>query len=136
MACRGVRGATTVTANTKEAVTEATREVLEKIIEANGIAAEDVAYALFTTTRDVNAEFPAVAARLMGWDKVALMCGHEMDVPDATKGVIRVMVLWNTGKRQDEIVNIYLRGAAHLRQRGMEGQKGASAPSANRPART
>jgi len=135
MACRGVRGATTVTANTKEAVTEATREVLEKLIEANGIVADDVAYALFTTTRDVNAEFPAVAARLMGWDRVALMCGHEMDVPDATKGVIRVMVLWNTDKRQDEIVNIYLRGAAHLRQRGMEGLKGAPAPSADRPAR-
>ena len=136
MACRGVRGATTVTANTKEAVTEATREVIERIIEANGIVAEDVAYALFTTTRDVNAEFPAVAARLMGWDRVALMCGHEMDVPDATKGVVRVMVLWNTDKRQDEIVNVYLRGAAHLRQRGMEGRKDAPAPSANRPART
>lgn len=120
MACRGIRGATTVKENTKEAIVEATEELLEKMARSNGIVPEDVAFAFFTTTRDVNAEFPAVAARLMGWEHVALMCGHEMDVPDATPGVVRVMALVNTDKRQDQLVNVYLRGAVNLRQRGME----------------
>lgn len=134
MACRGIRGATTVTENTKKAIVAATREMLEKLVEANGFTPEDVACAFFSTTRDVNAEFPAVAARLLGWEHVALLCGHEMNVPDATPGVIRVMLLVNTNKRQGQIVNIYLRGAVNLRQRGMERKSGLSA-SRKKPAR-
>ena len=117
---RGIRGATTADGNTKEAIVEATRALLERLVEANGIVVEDVAAVMFTTTRDLNAEFPAVAARRMGWSYVALMCGHEMTVPDAQTQCIRALVLVNTEKAAEELSNIYLRGAANLRARGIE----------------
>ncbi len=81
MLTRGVRGATTVKANTREAILEATAELLQAMAEANGINSEDVASAFFTSSPDLNAEFPALAARQMGWTDVALLCGHEMQVP-------------------------------------------------------
>lgn len=118
---RGIRGATTADHNTKEAVLEATGELLEKLIEANAIDADDVAAAFFTTTHDLNAEFPAVAARRLGWEYVALMCGHEMAIADAQARCIRILILLNTDKRPQELSNIYLRGAATLRSRGIEG---------------
>ena len=117
---RGIRGATTADNNSKEAIVEATKEMLAELIEANDVVPDDVAAAIFSTTRDLNAEFPAVAARLMGWNYVALMCGHEMAVPDAQTQCIRVMVLVNTEKSPQELSNVYLRGAANLRDRGME----------------
>ena len=117
---RGIRGATTADDNSKEAILEATTQLLEGLVEANDIDADDVAAALFTTTKDLNAEFPAVAARQMGWDYVALMCGHEMAVPDAQRHCIRVLVLLNTDKAPDELSNIYLKGAANLRAGGTE----------------
>ena len=117
---RGIRGATTADNNSKEAIVEATKEMLGALIEANDVVTDDVAAAIFSTTRDLDAEFPAVAARLMGWDYVALMCGHEMAVPDAQTQCIRVMVLVNTEKSPQELSNVYLRGAANLRDRGME----------------
>ena len=120
MMTRGIRGATTSTANTKEAILEATTEMLERLIEANDLDKERIAAALFTTTRDLNAEFPAVAARLLGWTEVALMCSHEMDVPGALPACIRVMVLVNTDKKPGDIVNVYLRGAVNLRNQGTD----------------
>ena len=115
MMTRGIRGATTSTANTREAILEATTEMLERLVEANDLDKERIAAALFTTTRDLNADFPAVAARLLGWTEVALMCSHEMDVPGALPSCIRVMVLVNTYKQPGEIVNVYLRNAVNLR---------------------
>ncbi len=115
---RGIRGATTVAANTREAVLAATGELMERLIEANSIDADDVAAAFFTTTPDLNAEFPAAAARLMGWTHVALMGASEIDVPDAPRLCVRVLVLINTEKAAEELVNVYLRGAADLRKRG------------------
>ena len=120
MMTRGIRGATTSTANTKEAILEATTEMLERLIEANDLDKECIAAALFTTTRDLNAEFPAVAARLLGWTEVALMCSREMDVPGALPSCIRVMVLVNTDKQPGEIVNVYLRDAVNLRRQGID----------------
>lgn len=118
---RGIRGATTSDDNTKDAIVEATREMLEALVAANDVDPDDVAAATFSTTRDLNAEFPAVAARkYLGWNYVALMNSHEMDVPDAQPNCIRVMVLVNTDKRAEEITNVYLKGAAHLRQRGVD----------------
>ena len=117
---RGIRGATTADGNTKASILDATGEMLAKLVEANGLDAADVAAAYFTTTGDLNAEFPAVAARQMGWNDVALMCGHEMAVPDAQTQCIRVLVLVNTEKSPRELTNVYLRGAANLRARGME----------------
>jgi chorismate mutase len=117
---RGIRGATTADANTKNAILEATQELLEELIEANGIDPDDVAAAIFTTTNDLNAEFPAVAARQLRWTHVALMCGHEMAVPESQPRCIRALVLINTDKAPKELSNKYLKGAKNLRLRGLE----------------
>ena len=118
--CRGIRGATTATENTREAILQSTRELLEQLVDANGLRQEALVAVMFTTTRDLNAEFPAVAARQMGWTEVALMCSHDMDVPDGLPCCIRVLVLVNTERQPHELVNVYLRDAVNLRSRGME----------------
>lgn len=115
MPCRGVRGATTADANTSEAILEATRQLLALMIRQNGIEQEDVASAIFTTTGDLDAEFPALAARQLGWFNVALMCFHEVDVPDSLRRCIRILLHWNTPKSADEIHHVYIKGAANLR---------------------
>lgn len=112
---RGIRGATTVDANTREAILAATTELLTAIIEANDVRGEDVASAFFTTTPDINAEFPALAARHMGWANVALMCGHEMDVPGSLPMCLRILLHVNTARPQSDVKFIYLRGARALR---------------------
>ncbi len=113
---RGVRGATTVDRNEREAILDATRELLEHMVKANDILAEDVATAWFTTTPDLNADFPAIAARRhMGWTHAALMDAHHMNVPGALPMCLRVMLLVNSSRRQEEIVHVYLRGARVLR---------------------
>jgi len=115
-ACRGIRGAITVESNTREAILEATRELLGEMVRVNDIRREDVASAYFTTTTDLNAEFPAVVARNdFGWTNIALMCGHEMDVPGSLRMCLRILLHVNTDKTQDEICHVYLRGAAVLR---------------------
>ena len=113
--CRGVRGATTVVENSKEAILTATRELLYTIIQHNDIDPNDVASAYFTTTTDINAVYPATAARQLGWYDVALLCGHEIDVPDGLPQCIRVLLHWNTAKTAQEIVHVYLHEAASLR---------------------
>ena len=117
---RAIRGATTARENTKESILESTRELLEEIVKVNDLQQEGIISAFFTTTQDLNAEFPPVAARKLGWVNVALMCSHEMLVPDAQVNCIRVMVHFNTDKSADEIVNVYLREAVNLRKRGFE----------------
>ena len=120
---RGIRGATTADSNNREAILDATRELLEKLVEANEVETDDIAAVTFSTTRDLDAAFPAVAARVhMGWSEVAMMCGHEMDVPGGQERCIRVMILVNTDKRPDELERIYLRDAANLRAR--DGKRG------------
>jgi chorismate mutase len=113
--CRGVRGAITVTENTKEAILEATREMMYIIIRANDMHPEDVASAYFTTTVDLNATYPALAARQLGWYDVALLCGHEMNVPGSLDRCIRVLIHWNTTRNSEEIIHVYLKGAENLR---------------------
>lgn len=113
--CRGVRGATTVEVNRREAILAATRELLSCVVEANGIEAEDVASIIFSTTPDVNATFPAVAARQLGWLDTALFCMHEMNVPNALPMCIRVLIHWNTTKSLKEIQHVYLGKAIALR---------------------
>ena len=112
----GVRGATTVEANTREAILAATRELLAELVRANDIQTEDVASGYFTTTADLNAEFPAIVARNeFGWTNVALMCGHEMSVPGSLPMCLRILLHVNSERKQDEICHVYLRGAAVLR---------------------
>lgn len=115
MAVRGVRGATTVEANSKEEIFNKTKELLESLIEKNGIALEDVASATFSVTDDVNADFPAVAARKMGWLYTPLFCTREIPVPGSLQQCIRVMLHINSDKRQEEMVHVYLYGAQKLR---------------------
>jgi chorismate mutase len=115
---RGLRGATTADSNTRDAILESTRELLEALVEANNVSADDIAAVTFSTTRDLDAEFPAVAARVgMGWTEVAMMCGHEMEVPGGQERCIRVMMLVNTDKAPHDLKRIYLREAASLRAR-------------------
>ena len=115
MLTRGVRGATTVKANTREAILEATTELLQAMAEANGLDSEDVASAFFTSSSDINAEFPALAARQMGWTDVALLCGHEMQVPGSLLMCLRILLHVNTEKKASDIVHVYLHGARALR---------------------
>ena len=115
MLTRGVRGATTVTSNTREAILEATRELLQAMVDENGISLEDVASAFFTSSPDLNAEFPALAARQMGWTDVALLCGHEMQVPGSLLMCLRILLHVNTEKKASDIVHVYLHGARVLR---------------------
>ncbi len=113
--CRGVRGATTVTRNDTDEILEATRELLTMIVRVNEIEIEDVASIYLTTTRDLDATYPAFAARQLGWFDTALLCGHEMVVPDGLPLCIRVLFHWNTTKKPSEIGHIYLRDAKSLR---------------------
>jgi len=115
MPCRGVRGATTAEANTGEEILKATRQLLALMIRQNGIREEDIASAVFTTTGDLDAEFPALAARQLGWLNVALMCLHELDVPGSLRRCIRILLHWNTEKSADEIIHVYIKQAANLR---------------------
>jgi len=112
---RGIRGAITVEANSRDAILDAARELLSVMLKANEIDVDDVASAFFTTTPDLNAEFPALAAREMGWNNVALLCGHEMNVPGSLPMCLRVLLLVNTDKPARDIRHAYLREARVLR---------------------
>jgi chorismate mutase len=113
---RGIRGATTVDRNERDAILEATIELLGLLIEANDIQADDVASAIFSTTPDLDAEFPAVAARHhFGWTHVALSCTHEMAVPGSLPMCLRILLHVNTERTQAEVSHVYARGARVLR---------------------
>ena len=116
-AVRGVRGATTVTANERDKILAATRELLEQIARLNGVDPSDVASAWFTVTPDLDAEFPAFAAREIGWTDVPLICGREIPVAGALAKCIRVLIHWNTDRAQSEIRHVFLHGARALRPR-------------------
>jgi chorismate mutase len=113
--CRGVRGATTVEANSRDAILKATRQLLALIVRRNQIDPKDVASAIFTVTRDINAEFPALAARQMGWLDVPLLCGYEIEVPGGLMACVRILVHWNTDREQKEIHHVYIHDAVSLR---------------------
>lgn len=114
-AVRGVRGATTVPANDREAILRRTRELLEHLVRLNGIVPADVASATFTVTPDLDAEFPAFAAREIGWEDVPLLCGREIPVPGALERCVRVLVHWNTDRSQSQVRHAFLHGARSLR---------------------
>jgi chorismate mutase len=115
MAVRGIRGATTVDANTREQIIARTMELLEELMGKNGTAIEDVASAVFSVTDDLNAEFPAVAARKLGWIYTPLFCTREIPVPRSLALCVRVLLHVNTEKRQEEMVHLYLHDAEKLR---------------------
>ena len=113
---RGVKGATTTKGTSARDVLDATEELLFKLIQLNSIEQDDVASVQFSTSPDLVAEFPAVAAReRLGWNDVPLMCSHEMARPGALTRCVRILILWNTSKVQNEIMHVYLHDAAKLR---------------------
>jgi len=116
MPIRGIRGATTVSADEPDLILQATRELLEEILAENeGMRPEDVASAVFTVTDDLISTFPAQGARQMGWGLVPMLCAREIPVPGSLPRVIRVLVQWNTELAQNEITHVYLRDAVKLR---------------------
>ena len=115
MMCRGVRGATVTKENTREAILAATRELLYTMIRHNEVDPDDVASAYFTVTTDLDAIYPATAARQFGWLDVPLLCGYEISVPGSLQKCIRILLHWNTTKSPQEIVHVYLHDAADLR---------------------
>jgi len=119
MPVRGIRGATTATANTESAITEATDEMLRELALINDLDIEEICFAYFTTTHDLTAEYPAYAARRLGWVDVPLLCGHDMDValpnPRGVRMCIRVLLLYNTPRPQSAMRFAYLRGASAIK---------------------
>ncbi len=116
MGVRGIRGATTVSVNQAGEILSATRELLEGILSANpGLQACDVSSVWFTMTTDLDAAYPAQAARDLGWALVPALCATEIPVPEGLPRCIRVLVQWNTPLTQAEISHVYLRDAVCLR---------------------
>jgi chorismate mutase len=115
MYCRGIRGATTVEHNEREEILAATTELLQLLIRENDLQTEDIASAVFSLTEDLDAEFPAVAARMLGWNEVPLMCTREIPVPGSLGKCVRVLLHVNTTRSSAEIQHIYIRGAVNLR---------------------
>lgn len=115
MLVRGVRGATTVENNTRDEILTATRQLFALMIRLNGIEKEYVASAMFSVTADLNAEFPALAARQLGWLDVPLICTYEIDVPGSLRKCVRILINWNTEKAQQEINHVYIKDAVKLR---------------------
>jgi chorismate mutase len=113
--CRGIRGATTVKHNDREEILAATIELLKLLIEKNDLHPDNVASVIFTATDDLDAEFPAVAARSLGWEETALMCAREIPVPGSLKKCIRVLIHVNTTRSVAEMQHVYLRDAVSLR---------------------
>lgn len=115
MHIRGIRGATTAPANTADAILGATRDLLAAMVEENGVEPDEIAAVLFTCTDDLTAVFPAEAGRTLGWSEVPLITAREIDVPEALARCIRVLILWNTPRSQQEVAHVYLREAEALR---------------------
>jgi chorismate mutase len=119
MPLRGIRGATTADANTAEAIIEATDELLRELIRVNDLDLFEIAFAYFSTTRDLDAEYPALAARKLGWLEVPLLCGHDMDVqqpnPRGVPMCVRILLLYNTPRPQSTMRFVYLRGAQAIK---------------------
>ena len=116
MPVQGIRGATVADENQPESILAATRELLNAILEANPtLKVSDLASMIITVTGDLNAVYPALAARQLGWTNVAMMCMQEIPVPDGLPRCIRVLMHWNTELPQNSIRHIYLGTASNLR---------------------
>lgn len=115
MTCRGIRGAVCADANQADAILAAARTLLDRIVVANNLSITDVVSAIFTTTPDLDAAYPARAARELGWSQVPLLCMQEMSVAGSLPRCIRVLIHWNTDRAPDAIQHVYLGEARTLR---------------------
>lgn len=115
MISKGIRGAITVERNTEAALKSATLELLDEMICANKIKIDNISHVIFTTTKDLNSAFPAKFARQeLGWNEVAMMCFHELDVPNSLPMCLRVLIVLNC-ESDFKPEFVYLKGAANLR---------------------
>jgi chorismate mutase len=112
---RGIRGAVRADRNTREAILDATKRLLQEMADANDVNPDDIASVFLTTTPDLNAEFPAYVVRELGWKTVPLLCAREIDVPHGMGSLVRILIHINTDRRQDEITHVYLGETAKLR---------------------
>ncbi len=112
---RGIRGATVASGNSKKAIISSTMDLLKQIVGENGVRLDDVASIIFSVTKDLNAEFPATAARKLGWTATPLLCTYEIEVPGGLKKCIRVLMHVNTNKAQRAIKHVYFGKAKKLR---------------------
>jgi chorismate mutase len=115
VAVRAIRGAVQVDANERAAVLDGTAELVTEVMTRNGLAPDDVISVVFTATPDLTAEFPALAARKIGFQDVPLLCASEIDVPGALPRIVRLLMHVETGKPRAALQHVYLRGAAALR---------------------
>jgi chorismate mutase len=115
MTMRGIRGATTAAANEADSILAATRDLLTELVAANAVRVNDLAAAFFTVTADLDAVFPARAARDLGWQHVPLLDALEVTVPGSLPRCIRVLLLWNTDTPPEAVVHVYQREARVLR---------------------
>ena len=116
MITKGIRGAISVDANTVKDLETATNELLNEIIKINNLKTENISHVIFTTTKDLNAQFPAKFARLnFNWDKVAMMCFHELDVPNSLPKCLRILIVYNC-EENFEPQFVYLKDASNLRR--------------------
>lgn len=116
MITKGIRGAITVDSNTESSIEQATAELLNKMITDNNVDVNKISHAIFTTTNDLNVAFPAKYARInLGWEKVAMMCFHELDVPNSIKMCLRILIVLNC-EEDFEPKFVYLKGASDLRK--------------------
>lgn len=115
MAVRAIRGAITVEKNDANDIINESRSLLNEIIMRNEVNQEDIASIIFTVTKDLNAAFPAVAARQIGLTDISLMCMQEIEVPGSLEKCIRILVHFNSDKTNKEIKHVYLGGAKILR---------------------
>jgi chorismate mutase len=116
MQVRGIRGATTAEENTPEAILDGARDLLQELITANPtLKREDIAAALFSVTEDLDAAFPAQAARELGWTQVPMLCFREIPVPGSLARCIRILIHWNTESQQADVRHVYLKEASSLR---------------------
>ena len=119
---RGVRGATTAANNSRQAIMDATAELLRAMMEVNRIRSEDLGAVIFSATPELDAAFaPTSARQLLNWNDVPLFSAQELAVDNAVRNCIRVLMLWNTDLPQSQIQTVYLRGAASLREDALEG---------------
>ena len=115
MAVRAVRGAVQVSGNDRAEILTGTAELVTEVMSRNELSTDDVISVIFTATADLNAEFPALAARKLGFQEVPLICAAEIDVPGAMPHVVRLMMHIETSKPRSAMQHVYLRGAAALR---------------------
>ncbi len=116
MALRGLRGAIVAEENTPEAILDAASQLIQAILAANpSLSLEDIASCFFTVTPDLTAEYPAKAARQLGWEEVPLICAQEIAVPYGLKRCLRILIHWNTELSSSEVEHVYIGEAAQLR---------------------